>query len=109
AAARQFTRGDLQLQGGGRLRADLRQREHQGLAGVRAAGCETADFWRRCGHPDDRAAVEAESIHLFKKGRHTVEYRFLRKDGTYCWVNDAQRLIRDEAGPPVEGGCSLRG
>src|SRR5262249_19550266 len=57
---------------------------------------ENADFWRRCVHPDDFAAVEAESILLFKKGRHTVEYRFLKKDGTYCWVNDAQRLIRDE-------------
>jgi adenylate cyclase len=63
---------------------------------------ETADFWRRCVHQDDFAAVESESILLFKKGRHTVEYRFLKKDGTYCWVNDAQRLIRDEMGKPAE-------
>jgi adenylate cyclase len=63
---------------------------------------ENADFWRRCVHPDDFAAVEAESILLFKKGRHAVEYRFLKKDGTYCWVNDAQRLIRDEKGQPAE-------
>jgi PAS domain-containing protein len=42
-----------------------------------------ADFWRRCVHPDDLAAVEAESVLLFQKGRHTVEYRFLKKDGTY--------------------------
>src|SRR5262249_13679430 len=63
---------------------------------------ENADFWRRCVHPDDLAAVEAESVVLFKKGRHTVEYRFLKKDGTYCWVNDAQRLIRDEIGQPAE-------
>ncbi len=63
---------------------------------------ENADFWRRCVHPDDFAAVEAESVRLFKKGRHTVEYRFLKKDGTYCWVNDAQQLIRDEKGQPGE-------
>src|SRR5215831_252924 len=63
---------------------------------------ENADFWRRCVHPDDFAAVEAEAVQLFKKGRHTVEYRFLRKDGNYCWVNDAQRLIRDEKGQPAE-------
>jgi adenylate cyclase len=63
---------------------------------------ENADFWRRCVHPDDFAAVEAESVQLFKKGRHTVEYRFLKKNGTYCWVNDAQRLIRDEKGQPAE-------
>jgi adenylate cyclase len=63
---------------------------------------ENADFWRRCVHPDDFAAVEAESVQLFKKGRHTTEYRFLKKDGSYCWVNDAQQLIRDEKGQPAE-------
>ncbi|SIT59385.1 putative Adenylate cyclase [Mesorhizobium prunaredense] len=63
---------------------------------------EHADFWRRCVHPDDLAAAEAESIHLFKKGRHTIEYRFLKKDGTWCWVNDEQHLIRDPAGQPAE-------
>ena len=63
---------------------------------------ENADFWRRCVHPDELAAVEGESLHLFKQGHHTVEYRFLKKDGTYCWVNDAQHLIRDADGQPVE-------
>jgi adenylate cyclase len=63
---------------------------------------ENPDFWRTHVHPDELAAVEAESIQLFKKGRHTVEYRFLRKDGSYCWVNDAQRLIRDDRGQPAE-------
>jgi adenylate cyclase len=63
---------------------------------------ESADFWRRCVHPDDFAAVETESVQLFKKGHHTVEYRFLKKDGTYCWVHDTQRLMRDEKGQPSE-------
>ena len=63
---------------------------------------ESADFWRRCVHPDEIAAVEAESGQLFKQGRHTVEYRFRKKDGSYCWVSDAQRLVRDEKGQPVE-------
>jgi adenylate cyclase len=63
---------------------------------------EHPDFWRSRVHPDELAAVEAESIQLFKKGRHTVEYRFLKKDGSYCWVNDAQQLIRDENGQPAE-------
>jgi adenylate cyclase len=63
---------------------------------------EDADFWRSRVHPEELAAVEAESVQLFKKGRHTAEYRFLKKDGTYCWVNDAQKLIRDEKGQPTE-------
>ncbi len=63
---------------------------------------EDADFWRRCVHPDDLAAVEAESVHLFRKGRHTTEYRFRKKDGAYCWVNDAQHLIKDKNGQPAD-------
>jgi adenylate cyclase len=63
---------------------------------------QNADFWRSHVHPDDLARVEAESSNLYKNGRHTVEYRFLKKDGTYCWVNDEQRLIRGEDGQPIE-------
>jgi adenylate cyclase len=63
---------------------------------------ENADFWRSRVHPDDLARVEAESSNLYKTGRHTVEYRFLKKDGTYGWVNDEQRLIRDGGGQPIE-------
>ena len=63
---------------------------------------ENADFWRSRVHPDDLAAVEAEANRLFKRGSHTVEYRFLKKDGSYCWVNDEQQLIRDEDSQPVE-------
>ena len=39
---------------------------------------------------------------LFAEGRHACEYRFRRKDGTYCWVNDEQTLVRDAAGEPLE-------
>src|SRR6201987_112436 len=49
---------------------------------------EDADFWRQCVPPDDFATVEAQSIQLFKRSRHSIEYRFRKKDGTYCWVND---------------------
>ncbi len=61
-----------------------------------------ADFWRSRVHPDDLAATEAESVNLFKHGRHTIEYRFRKKDGSYCWVNDAQQLIRDKQGQAIE-------
>ncbi len=63
---------------------------------------ESPDFWRRCVHPDELAAVEAQAGRLFKQGRLTVEYRFLKKNGSWCWVNDEQRLIRDEDGQPLE-------
>ena len=31
-----------------------------------------------------------------------MEYRFRRKDSSYCWVNDEQRLIADIDGNPLE-------
>jgi adenylate cyclase len=63
---------------------------------------EHPDFWRSRVHPDELARVEAESVHLFMKGRHTQEYRFQKKGGSYCWVIDEQHLIRDHDGEPVE-------
>lgn len=39
---------------------------------------------------------------LFQEGKHALEYRFRRKDGSYCWVNDEQRLVRDAKGEPAE-------
>src|SRR6516165_3332128 len=63
---------------------------------------QNADFWRSRVHPDDLAVTEAESVSLFKHGRHTVEYRFRKRDGSCCWVNDAQQLIRDKQGQAIE-------
>ena len=63
---------------------------------------KNADFWRERVHPEDLAAVEAEQGKLFETGAHTVEYRFRKKDGTYCWVADEQHLIRDRNGQPLE-------
>jgi PAS domain S-box-containing protein len=63
---------------------------------------EDPEFWWSRVHPDDRGRVEAESVRLYQKGRHTTEYRFRRKDDTWCWVIDEQHLIRDKDGEPVE-------
>ena len=54
-----------------------------------------ADFWRSCVHPDDLPDVEAKQVDLFRTGEHLAEYRFRKKDGSYCWVSDEQHLIRD--------------
>src|SRR5262245_32589920 len=59
-------------------------------------------FWRGHVHPDDLARVEAELSGLFAEGRHACEYRFRRKDGSYCRVNDEQTLVRDADGEPLE-------
>jgi two-component system sensor histidine kinase/response regulator len=61
-----------------------------------------SDFWRSRVHPDDLPEIEAKQVELFRRGEHHAEYRFHKKDGTYCWVSDEQHLIHDEDGRPVE-------
>jgi PAS domain S-box-containing protein len=60
------------------------------------------NFWRDRVHPDDLPRVEEGITRLFGNGVHTLEYRFRRQDGSYCWVEDDQHLIRDDAGVPLE-------
>ena len=63
---------------------------------------DCSDFWISHIHPDDRAYVSAGLARTFEHGRHIHEYRFLHKDGTYRWLRDEVRLLRDEAGAPLE-------
>ena len=63
---------------------------------------EDPNFWRDRVHPDDLARVEEAIAKFFRNGVHTVEYRFRRKDGTYCWVNDEQHLVKGADGKPLE-------
>ena len=75
----------------------------QGMLGYRPDEyLENADFWRSCVHPEDLARVETEQGQLFKSGQHSAEYRFRKKDGSYCWVSDEQHLTRDTEGRPIE-------
>src|SRR3954451_19078947 len=63
---------------------------------------ESPAFWLDRVHPDDLPRVLAELPCLFELGRHAYEYRFRPAGGTYRWVSDELRLIRDEAGEPLE-------
>jgi PAS domain S-box-containing protein len=63
---------------------------------------ENPNFWRERVHPQDLPRVEAEMDELFKAGKHVVEYRFRKKDGSYCWVNDEQHLMLEAKGAPSE-------
>ena len=59
-------------------------------------------FWAARIHPDDEPRVFGGLSALFAEGSYAHEYRFLHKDGTWRWMHDDLRLIRDEAGEPVE-------
>ncbi len=64
---------------------------------------EDAGFWLNHIHPEDVERVLAELSHLFEKGHHSHEYRFLHKDGTYRWLYDELKLVYDEEGNAIEG------
>ncbi len=71
-------------------------------------GWEPADFigdsrfWVQNIHPEDRDAVDAGLGDLFETGAHSFEYRFCHRDGSYRWLLDNCRLVRDDRGEPVE-------
>jgi PAS domain S-box-containing protein len=59
-------------------------------------------FWAERIHPADKTRVFAELPQLFERGHHTHEYRFLHKNGTYLWMRDELRLVRDATGKAME-------
>jgi PAS domain S-box-containing protein len=59
-------------------------------------------WWVEGIHPDDRARVFEASRSAFEKDESSIEFRFRRKDGTWLWVRDERRLLRDAAGRPAE-------
>ena len=104
APARQLAGGDLQLQGDRRLRADLHQPEHQGPARLRARGISRQPGFLAApaSIPRTARASSAAYSRLLEEERLSSEYRFRKKDGSYCWVSDELQVLRDAAGEPVE-------
>ena len=59
-------------------------------------------WWLDHLHPDDQSATLAEVARLFQHEAISLEYRFRHKDGSYHWIHDQSRLLRDPAGQPLE-------
>ena len=51
--------------------------------------------WQARIHPDDRASVAlaVDAINAGKKSRFVIEYRLLRSDGNWLWVEDRGQVI----------------
>ncbi len=72
------------------------------VMGYEVAEALRSTWWIEHLHPDDRRRVVAQLPTVLKAGHVTVEYRFAVKDGSYRWLHDSARLVRDAAGLPVE-------
>ena len=60
-------------------------------------------FWLDGVHPDDRAGAIQAIAGAATNDRVSREYRFRHRDGTYRWMRDESRLVRDpKNGEPVE-------
>lgn len=60
------------------------------------------DWWFNNVHPEDREETLKFLDVLFKKGEFNHEYRFRAKDGSYLWIHDESRAIKNESGDIVE-------
>lgn len=59
------------------------------------------EFWRDRIHPEDRDWMFEMSPRELPD-RYCYEYRFRHRDGSYRWMRDEFRLVRDGAGNPLE-------
>jgi PAS domain S-box-containing protein len=60
------------------------------------------EFWERRVHPEDLRSMLAQIPRLWKEGQYAFEYRFLHKDGTYRWIREEAKVVRDTDGKPIE-------
>jgi PAS domain S-box-containing protein len=74
----------------------------ESVIGYRSDEVSDGTWWETHVHPEDRDRLLLEVPELLAKGHIEREYRLRRKDGTYAWVQDEQRLLRDPAGNPNE-------
>ena len=63
---------------------------------------ENPNFWADHVHPDDRQQVTAKVSPRPGHGHYSAEYRFRHKNGTYRWLRDESRLVRDAVGKAAE-------
>ena len=62
---------------------------------------EDPTFWVQHIHPADVQRVFAGLSTLSVQDSHTHEYRLRHQDGTYRWMHDQVRVVRDAAGHPT--------
>jgi len=72
------------------------------LLGFHPSETVDSEWWHGQLHPEDRLRAEAGIRETLMQGAARTEYRMRRKDGTYLWIDDNLRLVRDTAGQPSE-------
>ncbi len=63
---------------------------------------EGAEEWRASLDPADLPWVAERFAALLKEEQQSLRYRSRHKDGSYRWLYDERKLVRDASGAPVE-------
>jgi hypothetical protein len=63
---------------------------------------EDPSFWVSNIHPEDVASVFHKLSNVLERKNYKLEYRFLHKDGTYHWIYDQGRVVKDDINNPIE-------
>lgn len=92
----------LSVKEDGPPRAQWISRSVQSILGYTLEEALQPDWWPTGLHPDDRTATIERMAEVFEDGRTVQEYRFRRKGGSYAWLRDESRLLRDDGGNPEE-------
>jgi len=72
------------------------------MLGYQAQEFIESNFWASHLHPEDAPQVFTQMSKIFEQEQYNYEYRFLHQDGTYRWIYDQAKLVRDKAGKPLE-------
>jgi PAS domain S-box-containing protein len=72
------------------------------VLGYAAEQIRQPGWWAAQVHPDDRASAVEGVARARLHGHVTHVYRFRHADGSYRWLRDQLRVVRDEPGRPVE-------
>lgn len=72
------------------------------LLGFAVAETMSYEWWAEQLHPDDRNRAIASVSETLALDSSRTEYRLRHKDGSYRWVDDSRRLVRDTTGNPME-------
>jgi PAS domain S-box-containing protein len=72
------------------------------LLGFEIGEIENLNWWQSILHPEDRQIQQVGLVNAIERGGSRSEYRLRHKDGSYHWVEDHLRLVRNVAGEPVE-------
>ena len=70
------------------------------LLGVTVRESMHHEWWLTNLHPEDRDRAIGVLTNALKGDGYSIEYRLRHKDGSYHWVQDNNRVVRDAAGKP---------